>query len=82
MRRFTQDALSFYAIVAFTLASCAGGQATEWPRAKAPSRSEKPRMIACPEVGPDYFRVGDSTTCLKISGYVQADYMYHGGKSK
>ena len=56
--------------------------ATEWPRAKAPSRAEKPRMVACPEAGPDYFRVGDSATCLKISGYVQADYVYHGGKIK
>jgi hypothetical protein len=49
---------------------------------KAKDDAKAPRLTACADVGEGYFRVGDSSTCVKVSGYVQADFVYRGGRSK
>jgi|GEM_PF-6995428 len=49
---------------------------------KSASKTETPRLTACTNLGEGYFRVGDSSTCVKISGYVQADYVYHSAPAR
>ena len=55
------------------LAAVAGAQAADLPMRKA---APVDYVRVCTTYGAGYFYIPGTDTCLRISGYVQADYLY------
>lgn len=48
--------------------------------AKPAAAQAEPR--ACPEMGPGFVRIEGTSTCIKVSGSVRAEFMTRGGSSR